>query len=112
MVPHMLAKIPILLSLLMMLSLVSCEDKAMVAKHKEQEREISILRLELSNLKDRLDDQTKRDPSSHLETQERLVEEKKASLVDLEAELTQMKSDRKDAEKSYTDYKLKYRLGE
>ena len=108
----MSAKIPLLLSLFVMLLLPSCEDKALVTKHKRQERDIAILRGELSNLKDRLDDKPKSDPSAQLESQERMVGEKKAALVDLEEELKQMKADRKEAEESFSEYKLKYRIGE
>ncbi|MGJ8723058.1 MAG: hypothetical protein ACSHYB_00760 [Roseibacillus sp.] len=100
------------LSLALVLFLSSCEDKKMVAQHKEQSREILILREELNSLKVRIDDKPTRDPSAQLESQETLVEEKKGALSDLEKELQQLKVERKDAEKSFSDYKLKYRLGE
>ena len=70
------------------------------------------MRKELSHLKDRLNDKWVKDPSALLLTTERQVDEKRAALVDLEEELAQIKTDRKKAEKSFMDYKLKYRVEE
>ena len=108
----MLNRVFTALSLLIIPLLCSCEDKELVARDKEQSRRIAVLREELQSLKDKTGDSLIGDLSSQLDHEESLVEEKKGILLDLEKELALSKSERIAAEKSFVEYKKKYRVSE
>lgn len=90
---------------------VSCQDKEMVAKNREQERRIEALRAELDLVKVKLDANWSRDLSGDLEDEELKIEKVRGIISDLEKELKELEKERKAAEESFEAYRKKYPVG-
>lgn len=96
--------------LIITLALASCsQDPELVRKRDEQRAEIAKLEAELEALEDKLDNAPP-DRSAELKALQQKAAQDQESITELEKELADLSAKRRELEKEFAAYKLKYPL--
>jgi chromosome segregation ATPase len=92
--------------------LVSCEDKALAAKSREQKALIAELEAEVNMLQASMGDERHEDPASGLEAVGKELEDARSNEEELRSEIERLKAERAQVEKDFERYQRKYQITE
>jgi chromosome segregation ATPase len=92
--------------------LVSCEDKALAAKSREQKALIAELEAEVNMLQVSMGDERREDPASGLEAVGKELEDARSNEEELRSEIERLKAERAQVEKDFERYQRKYQITE